>query len=118
MTGVFMVSWDEVDERGVCSAEDNYTTVTSICRHISISHVGEQHLSRSTETMCSGQYEWCIPFKNNLYCYFKHLYCWRWLIIITLCVYVSATGLRIWSASVCVCATDIHHVKKNQPQHV
>ena len=28
---------DEVDERGVCSTEDDYRTVTSVCRHISIS---------------------------------------------------------------------------------
>ena len=37
MTGVFMVNWDEVDERGVCSAEEDYRMVASICRHIGIS---------------------------------------------------------------------------------
>ena len=60
MTGVFMVSWDEVDERGVCSAEDNYTTVTSICRHISISlsasNICQEVLKRCVQVSMNGVY--------------------------------------------------------------
>ena len=34
--GVFMVNWDELDERDQCSSEADYSQVERICRHIAI----------------------------------------------------------------------------------
>lgn len=35
--GVFMVSWDELDERGQCSVEEDYREVERVCRHLDVS---------------------------------------------------------------------------------
>ena len=85
MTGVFMVNW----MREVYVLLRTITEWSPVYADILASHVGEQHLSRSTGTVCSGHIHFI------LICYFKHLYCWHWLIIITLCVYVSPAGLCI-----------------------
>ena len=34
--GVFMKNWDEVDENGVCSADEDYTFVRKVCDKIDI----------------------------------------------------------------------------------
>lgn len=34
--GVFMMNWDESDERGVCTASTDYQEVERVCRHLEI----------------------------------------------------------------------------------
>ena len=36
VTGVFMKNWDEKDEDGVCTAEEDYADVRSVCATLNI----------------------------------------------------------------------------------
>src|SRR5690606_4599091 len=38
VTGIFMKNWDDTDEFGHCTAEEDYEDVKRVCRHIGISY--------------------------------------------------------------------------------